>query len=34
MEFEEFDKKNKIEVDGFIENGKQYDIHPYIFQLL
>ena len=26
MEFEEFDKKMDIEVDGFVENGKQFDV--------
>ena len=26
MEFEEFDKKMDIEVDGFVENGTQFDV--------
>jgi len=26
MEFEEFDKKKDLEVDGFVESGKQFDI--------
>ena len=26
MEFENFDKKMQVEMDGFIENGKQFDI--------
>ena len=26
MEFEELDKKMDIEVDGFVENGKQFDV--------
>ncbi len=26
MELEEFDKKMDVEIDGFVENGKQYDV--------
>ena len=26
MEFENFDKKMDIEIDGFVENGKQFDV--------
>ena len=26
MEFEEFDKNKEIEIDGFVENGKQFDV--------